>query len=75
LKNRRSVMDPIFCNQVRHLYEVERLSIRQIAKKLRASTKRISRVIRNEEIARPIVESILKPYERLIDQWYEEYPF
>ena len=68
-------MDPIFCNQVRHLYEVERLSIRQIAKKLRASTKRISRVIRKEEIARPVVESILKPYERLIDQWYEEYPF
>ena len=68
-------MDPIFCNQVRHLYEVERLSIRQMAKKLHASTKRISRVIRNEEIKRPVVESILKPYERLIDQWYQEYPF
>ncbi len=68
-------MDPIFCNQVRHLYEVERLSMRQIAKKLRASKKRISRVIRNEKITRPIVESILKPYERLIDQWYQEYPF
>ncbi len=68
-------MDPIFCNQVRHLYEVERLSIRQIAKKLRASTKRISRVIRNEKISKPIVESILKPYERLIDQWYQDYPF
>jgi transposase len=68
-------MDPIFCNQVRHLYEVERLSIRQIAKKLHASTKRISRVIRNEQIPRPVVESILKPYERLIDQWYQEYPF
>jgi transposase len=68
-------MDPIFCNQVRHLYEVERLSMRQIAKNLRASTKRISRVIRNEKITRPMVESILKPYERLIDQWYQEYPF
>ncbi len=68
-------MDPIFCNQVRHLYEVERLSMRQIAKKLHASTKRISRVIRNEAITRPVVQSILKPYERLIDQWYQEYPF
>ena len=68
-------MDPIFCNQVRHLYEVERLSIRQMAKKLHASTKRISRVIRNDEIKRPVVESILKPYERLMDQWYQEYPF
>jgi transposase len=68
-------MDPIFCNQVRHLYEVEQLSIRQIAKKLRASSKRISRVIRNEKITRPVVQSILKPYERLVDQWYQEFPF
>ncbi len=68
-------MDQIFCNQVRHLYEVERLSMRQIAKKLRASKKTISRVIRNEKITRPLVEPILKPYERLIDQWYQEYPF
>jgi hypothetical protein len=49
--------------------------MRQIAQKLRASKKRISRAIRNEKITRPIVESILKPYERLIDQWYQEYPF
>jgi transposase len=68
-------MDPIFCSQVRHLYEVERLSMRQIAKKLRASKKRISRVIRNDHMTKPIVDPILKPYERLIDQWYQEYPF
>ena len=68
-------MDPIFCGHVRHLYEVERLSMRQIAKKLGVSKKRVSRVIRNEKITKPLFESILKPYERLIDQWYQEYPF
>jgi transposase len=72
---RRKGMDPIFCGQVRHLYEVERLSMRQIAKKLGVSKKRVCRVIRNEKIPKPLPESILKPYERLIDQWYQEYPF
>jgi transposase len=68
-------MDPIFCGQVRHLYEVERLSMRQIAKKLGVSRKRVFRVIRHEKIPKPLFESIVKPYERLIDQWYEEFPF
>jgi len=68
-------MDPIFCGHVRHLYEVERLSMRQIAKKLGVSKKRVSRVIRNEKMNKPLFDSILKPYERLIDQWYQEYPF
>ncbi len=68
-------MDPIFCNQVRHLYEVERLSIRQIAKKLRASTKRISRVIRNEQITRPVVESILKPMSGSLTSGTRSIPF
>jgi len=68
-------MDAIFCGQVRHLYEVERLSMRQIAKKLGVSKKRVCRVIRNEKITKPLFESILKPYERLIDQWYQQYPF
>jgi transposase len=68
-------MDPIFYGQVRHLYEVERLSMRQIAKKLGVSRKRVGRLIRNEKITRPLPESILKPYERLIEQWYQEYPF
>ena len=68
-------MDPIFCGQVRHLYEVERLSMRQIAKKLGVSKKRVSRVIRDEKITKPLFESIVKPYEGLIDQWYREFPF
>jgi transposase len=68
-------MDPMVCSQVRHLYEVEHLSIRQIAKKLRMARKTVSRVIRNEKVLRSYPDSILRPYEKLIDQWYQEYPF
>jgi transposase len=49
--------------------------MRQIAKKMGVSKKRVCRVIRNEKITKPKTSSILKPYERLIDQWYQEYPF
>ena len=65
----------MMCSQVRHLYEVERLSIRQIAKKLRMARKTVAKVIRNEKVLRSYPDSILRPYERLIDQWYQEYPF
>ena len=68
-------MEPMVWSQVRHLYEVEHLSIRQIAKKLRMARKTVSRVIRNERVIRSYPDSILRPYERLIDQWYQEYPF
>jgi len=47
-------MEPIVGSQVRHLYEVERLSIRQIAKKLRMARKTVARVIRNERVMRLI---------------------
>src|SRR3990172_8204523 len=68
-------MEPAVWNQVKHLYEVERLSIRQIAQKLRMARKTVARVIRNERVMRSYPDSMLRPYERLIDQWYQEYPF
>ena len=68
-------MEPMVCSEVKHLYEVERLSIRQIAEKLRMARKTVSKVIRNEKVLRSYPDSILRPYERLIDQWYQEYPF
>lgn len=67
-------MDQGFCSQVRHLYEVERLSMRQIATQLGVSRKRVSRVIRREKMDRVPRESIIKPYERLMEQWYQDYP-
>ena len=68
-------MEPRVWSQVKHLYEVEHLSVRQIAKKLRMARKSVSRVIRNGKVLRSYPDSILRPYERLIDQWYQEYPF
>ena len=68
-------MEPMVESQVRHLYEVEHLSIRQIAKQLRMARKTVGRVVRNERVMRSYPDSILRPYERLIDQWYQEYPF
>ena len=68
-------MEPMVWNQVKHLYEVEKLSIRQIAQKLRMARKTVARVVRNEQVMRSYPDSILRPYERLMDQWYQEYPF
>jgi len=68
-------MEPMVWNQIKHLYEVEKLSIRQIAQKLRRARKTVARVIHNERVMRSFPDSILRPYERLIDQWYQEYPF
>jgi hypothetical protein len=62
-------MEPMVWSQVKHLYEVEKLSIRQIAKKLRMARKTVARVIRNERVMRSYPDSMLRPYERLIDQW------
>jgi transposase len=68
-------MDLGIVQQVRHLYEVEHLSMRQIAEKLGISRKRVFRMIHERSLLKPPPESILKPYERLIHQWYKDYPF
>lgn len=68
-------MESMVWNQIKHLYEVEKLSIRQIAQKLRRARKTVARVIHNERVMRNYPDSILRPYDRLIDQWYQEYPF
>ena len=61
--------------QVRHLREVEGLSMRQIADKLNLGRKKVWRVLRGEKMKKPAGSSILRPYERLIEEWYREYPF
>jgi len=61
--------------QIRHLYEVEKLSMRQIAKKLGISRKRIQRVIHPESRRKTSRPTLLQPYERLIQEWYGQYPF
>ncbi len=68
-------MEPTVWSQLKHLYEVEKLSIRQIAQKLRMARKTVAKVIHNERVMRSFPDSMLRPYEHLIDQWYREYPF
>ena len=37
--------------------------------------KKVSRVIRAQSLKKPARENLCQPYERLIRQWYQEYPF
>jgi transposase len=68
-------MDKSQEEMIRHLYEVEKLSMRQIAARLRAGRERISRIIKGgKQLPRPPREDIVSPYRRLIAQWYEDYP-
>jgi transposase len=61
-------------NQVRHLQEVEGLSIRQVADALGLSRTKATRLIRRGKMVRKPRKSILDEYARLIEDWYEAYP-
>jgi hypothetical protein len=67
-------MDQVLISQVRHLYEVEGLSLRQISQSLGIGRKRLFRIIRGETLIQKPRERILKRYERLMEAWYEEFP-
>lgn len=68
-------MDEALQSQARHLYAVERLSIRQVSQKLGISRKKASRLISTDALERRVPEPIIRPYEGLIHEWYREYPF
>lgn len=68
-------MDPSKISQVKHLYDVERLSRRQIAETLHMCTKTISRILDGKDRRRrPTPPSPLEPFARLIEEWYQKYP-
>jgi hypothetical protein len=67
-------MDDGLLNHVRHLHEVEGLSIRQIADLLGLSRKKVARSIEHGGIVKKKRVSIMDPYGRLIEDWYETYP-
>jgi len=67
-------MEDDLLNQVRHLQEVEGLSIRQISELLSLSRKKVTRLIESGGIVRKERSSIIDPYRRLIEDWYESYP-
>ena len=68
-------MQESFQNRARHLYQVEGLSLNQVAEKLGISRKKVTRLIRQDNLRRRSSGNIIAPYERLIQQWYTEYPF
>jgi transposase len=68
-------MESTVPHQVRQLYEVEQLSLRQIAKKLQVSRKTVTRIIQGQSLKRPPRQVLCQPYDRLIREWYQEYPF
>jgi len=68
-------MDSMTIQQVRQLYEVERLSLRQIVQKLQISRKTVSRIIQDPPLKKPARKLLCQPYDRLIREWYQEYPF
>ena len=67
-------MDDGLLNQVRHLHEVEGLSIRQIADLLGLSRKKVTRLIENGGIVKKKRAGMMDSYGRLIQDWYETYP-
>lgn len=61
-------------SHVRHLYEVEGLSHRQIAEILKISRKKVRRLIQASSCPRRKPRSIVAPYVHLIGEWYLRYP-
>lgn len=59
--------------ECRRLWEVERLTMRQIAAQLGMGRKTVSRILRPLP-PRPSKPSIIAPYERLIAEWYKATP-
>jgi len=68
-------MDEALQSQARHLYGIEKLSIRQVAEKLGVSRNKAARLISMEKLGRRVPEAIIRPYEGLIHEWYRQYPF
>ena len=68
-------MESTVPHQVRQLYEVEKLSLRQIAQKLQVSRKVVTRIIQGQSLKKPPRQILCQPYDRLIREWYQQYPF
>ena len=67
-------MEESLALQIKHLYEVEGLSQRQIVQKLHVSRKSVAALLREQKAVKPVESYLLKPYERLVAEWYREYP-
>jgi len=57
-----------------YLREVEKLSCRQIEKRLHIGFRRLARILSGADLRHLQKPSILDPYRGLIDEWYRAYP-
>ena len=68
------MMDETLKIEVRRLWEVEQLTMRQIAEKLRMGRRTVRRIVLGETAKKPPKPSIIAPYQRLIAEWYKATP-
>lgn len=70
------MIDDELAAHVLQLYQVEKLSIRQIAERCGLCRKTVSRLIRTDGKlpVRSVGETLISPYRRLIEAWYADYP-
>lgn len=68
-------MDQSRISEVKHLYEVEHLTIRQISRTLRMCTKTVARIVKGEERKRrSSPPAPYDPFMRIIAEWYSRHP-
>lgn len=70
------MIDDELAARVLQLYQVENLSIRQIADYCGMCQKTVSRIIKAEgvPVRRPNAPLLITPYQRLVEEWYCQYP-
>lgn len=68
-------MDDQIQSLIRHLYEVEGLTQRQIGKKLGICRNRVGKIVKGKQMISPPPETLMTQYERIIQEWYRQYPF
>jgi len=74
-KETAAEMEESLQSRVRHLYQIEGLSLTQVGRQLGISRKKVTRLVRQDDLQRKAFsETVTTPYERLIEQWYKEYP-
>lgn len=75
LSEKGVLMDQSRISQVKHLFEVEHLSMRQISRLLHLCQRTVSRILAGKERKRrSSPPSPCLPFVRLIEEWYRQYP-
>jgi transcriptional regulator with XRE-family HTH domain len=68
------MMDETRKIEARRLWEVDGLTMRQIAEKMGMGRKTVSRILAGDPAPHPRKPAKIAPYERLIAEWYKDTP-